>query len=622
MAVIFSYPIKSTPDNDDLILISDGTDKLTKQVRVSSLPGGSSSGVSSFNTLTGNVTITGGTNVTLNPVGNNIEINASGGTTVVANPGNATSTLNTITIESTNYNVGTGTVTGTGTQNTLTKWSASGTGIEDSSIVDTGSIVSIGNPTVLKGDGTTNGASSSLKFNCSNNSHYVEVKGPLHTNGSQYGVRLPQAAPGNQQILQSDASGNLSWINTPSSGGGGSVDSIQATDGTFIDLSPNNATTGAVTVTADLSATGTAGNTTFLRGDNQWAVPSYTAPGGSSTQFQYNNGGSFNGTDTLRFDADKIQIGIDGQNPTRGQIVMYGDGTDASDIQLYNSTNDRFLTLAQQAGATQDLTLTFPGQGPGGNDKILESDSSGQLSWIDTPTGTTYSAMNNSTLGLGKLKYATNNTPAAQPQSTIAGKTYGITANASNQLVVNVPWEGGGGSVGFSPISIYEGTDEVGVSSISPASAVTFARQTVVENECTIDSVDFFRLTGVADISVHVFEGTIADAANAQLVLSGTESGGTQNEINSINFSKPGYTTHSFAAGRPVVILVSFNATEEPNNYVSNALGDENLYRTPNLSRLGYVYYNVNNIPNTLDDAIQNLEDGNRYGVCLHFYKS
>ena len=79
MAVIFSYPIKSTPDNNDLILISDGTDNLTKQVRVSTLPGGSAAGVSSFNTLTGAVTITGGTNVTLNPVGNNIEINASGG---------------------------------------------------------------------------------------------------------------------------------------------------------------------------------------------------------------------------------------------------------------------------------------------------------------------------------------------------------------------------------------------------------------------------------------------------------------------------------------------------------------------------------------------------------------
>lgn len=42
MAVIYSYPIKSVPEDNDLILISDGTDRLTKQIRVSTLPGGSS----------------------------------------------------------------------------------------------------------------------------------------------------------------------------------------------------------------------------------------------------------------------------------------------------------------------------------------------------------------------------------------------------------------------------------------------------------------------------------------------------------------------------------------------------------------------------------------------------
>ena len=45
------------------------------------------------------------------------------------------------------------------------------------------------------------------------------------------------------------------------------------TDGTYIDLTPDASTTGAVVVTADLSATGTADATTFLRGDNTWATP-------------------------------------------------------------------------------------------------------------------------------------------------------------------------------------------------------------------------------------------------------------------------------------------------------------------------------------------------------------
>ena len=99
------------------------------------------------------------------------------------------------------------------------------------------------------------------------------------------------------------------WITLPAAG----VTTVTTTDGTFIDLTPNAPTGGAVTVTADLSATGTPSATTFLRGDNVWATPSSgilesTQSGGSGKQTSWlsdtylipkKNGGNFLNTSNL-----------------------------------------------------------------------------------------------------------------------------------------------------------------------------------------------------------------------------------------------------------------------------------------------------------------------------------
>jgi hypothetical protein len=60
-----------------------------------------------------------------------------------------------------------------------------------------------------------------------------------------------------------------SWVEV-----GGGVTSLTTTDGTYIDLTPNSSTTGAVTVTADLSAVdGTAGaGERYLTKNNTWAT--------------------------------------------------------------------------------------------------------------------------------------------------------------------------------------------------------------------------------------------------------------------------------------------------------------------------------------------------------------
>ena len=58
--------------------------------------------------------------------------------------------------------------------------------------------------------------------------------------------------------------------------------------------------------------------------------------------------------------------------------------------------------------------------------------------WTDT--NTTYSMMTSSTLGLGKLFSDTQQDVAAESVSATANRTYGVQANSSDQLVINVPW--------------------------------------------------------------------------------------------------------------------------------------------------------------------------------------
>ena len=68
----------------------------------------------------------------------------------------------------------------------------------------------------IKGDGTTDGT---LQLNCSQNSHGVKIKSPAHSASQSYTLTLPGTAPASNKMLQTDGSGNLSFVDAPSGGG-------------------------------------------------------------------------------------------------------------------------------------------------------------------------------------------------------------------------------------------------------------------------------------------------------------------------------------------------------------------------------------------------------------------
>ena len=67
----------------------------------------------------------------------------------------------------------------------------------------------------IKGDGTTDGT---LQLNCSQNSHGIKLKSPAHSTSSSYTLTFPGTDPSANKILQTDGSGNLSFVDTPSGG--------------------------------------------------------------------------------------------------------------------------------------------------------------------------------------------------------------------------------------------------------------------------------------------------------------------------------------------------------------------------------------------------------------------
>jgi len=67
----------------------------------------------------------------------------------------------------------------------------------------------------IKGDGTTDGY---IQLNCSQGSHGIKLKSPNHASSSSYTLTFPATDPAANKMLQTDGSGNLSFVDAPGGG--------------------------------------------------------------------------------------------------------------------------------------------------------------------------------------------------------------------------------------------------------------------------------------------------------------------------------------------------------------------------------------------------------------------
>ena len=66
---------------------------------------------------------------------------------------------------------------------------------------------------IVQGNSTY--GSGVLQLNCETNNHGIKIKGPPHVAGANYTLTLPYSDGNVNQVLKTDGSGNLGWINYP-----------------------------------------------------------------------------------------------------------------------------------------------------------------------------------------------------------------------------------------------------------------------------------------------------------------------------------------------------------------------------------------------------------------------
>jgi len=156
-----------------------------------------------------------------------------------------------------------------------------------------------------------------------------------------------------------------------------------------------NSTSGSYTVQLK-AASGSGATVTWATGDKDWKLVYFdgvatntgvydvgfgagTTPGGSNTQIQYNNSGSFGG------DADLIW--------TAGTGLIINS---QKELRLADTDDSAYIGLRSHATVSSSYTLTMPAA-TGTADQILVTDGSGNLSFVDNSGGTSWQAIKTST---------------------------------------------------------------------------------------------------------------------------------------------------------------------------------------------------------------------------------
>jgi len=455
MAIIYTYPTKTTPNDNDLILISDSEDgNKTKNATVTSIK--DAINVVDSITATSPLVASASTGaITLSmpaaTSGVNGYLTSTNWSTFNGKQEELQSGINIKTINS-NPILGSGDLVISGAAANPAgdagqiQYNNDGTSFGALPFFTTNRAdkVEVAYELGLKGDGTNHGL---LKLYCeaANAAHHVGIKGPNHTGGSPatYTIQLPNsiattaAHSSGGRILESNASGELKWITTPTGGSGG----------------PGTGTQDAVPL---------------------WAT---TSTLGDSLITQNSIGTVLNiGTDIASFStvagqgsAIKTQLAINGYTTYGGKLKLFSpDGNGYTIIEGPANGGTGYELKMPNSVGTANQVLKLPSTIPGSG--------ASQLVWGDATGGVTYTFSTglSESGGTVTLDAGLNNLTNVSFATGANGSLYvGQISSAPATGLSNVTLGGGAGKV------MSSGTDNTLIGSDS-ASLLTVASHNVI----------------------------------------------------------------------------------------------------------------------------------------------